>query len=508
MTTLADLESRYLASGADAAPIRHASSHVDFLISRDYFDAILTAIDGTCGPGDAIYLFSWSLQHDCPTGTGPGPDLKEILARKALAGVDVRVLLWVNANLLDFAPLVGLVDSASTSTPLGGFLGIVNLNLDSAKALREHTPTSATAGEKPLSNRVLVDHSGTVFGSHHMKGAFVLSAGEAAGFGSGMDFLESRWSGRWHDGGVKVTGTGALDVLETFRHRWDEALLLPARTYSRNGTDEPFNTTTLDTPLVTPPDTLVSGISGQSVQIARSIQPVKIGKVFGADVPWHRADWRGGRTEIRATLLKAIAAARTYIYIEDQGFDAEDTVFPALVAAAARGVKVILVSSGNDDPITGGQPLPRVTPPGVKSDLIDELDGAHRADVAFFRIAAKATDPTTGNDVDLGFVVHSKITIVDDEFCLIGSANCTDRSLQWTFWGTDSELSAAVVDDGSSVRDLRIRLWCKHLDVDPTDPTVAAAMADPATALGLFRPTWTTTPPGITAPTSRLRPTT
>ena len=52
-------------------------------MSRDYLDALLSAIDKTTGHGDVIYLFGWAFQHDFPTGLGPGPDLKDKLAGKA-----------------------------------------------------------------------------------------------------------------------------------------------------------------------------------------------------------------------------------------------------------------------------------------------------------------------------------------------------------------------------------------------------------------------------------------
>ncbi len=72
--------------------------------------------------------------------------------------------------------------------------------------------------------------------------------------------------------------------------------------------------------------------------------------------------------------------------------------------------------------------------------------------------------------------VHSKLTIVDDAVAIIGSANINDRSLNGN---GDTELAAVVVDDdgaamtdvGAGVRvvtrkfarDLRIKLWRKHL---------------------------------------------
>jgi len=85
------------------------------------------------------------------------------------------------------------------------------------------------------------------------------------------------------------------------------------------------------------------------------------------------------------------------------------------------------------------------------------------------------------NDFSTGFLlteqiyVHNKLMIVDDAAVIVGSANINDRSLQGD---GDTELSALIVDEthqerdiGEGVkvitrdfaRDLRIRLWKKHL---------------------------------------------
>ena len=53
-----------------------------------------------------------------------------------------------------------------------------------------------------------------------------------------------------------------------------------------------------------------------------------------------------GVHEVKRTFLTALAAARRYIYIEDQSFDAVDSLFPSLVAACHRGVKVIALIPG------------------------------------------------------------------------------------------------------------------------------------------------------------------
>ena len=77
--------------------------------------------------------------------------------------------------------------------------------------------------------------------------------------------------------------------------------------------------------------------------------------------------------------------------------------------------------------------------------------------------------------------VHAKVCVVDDVWAEVGSDNFNRRS-----WTHDSELSCAVLDDtrdpreprdpaglgdGARVfaRDLRLRLWREHLDIEDGD---------------------------------------
>lgn len=75
--------------------------------------------------------------------------------------------------------------------------------------------------------------------------------------------------------------------------------------------------------------------------------------------------------------------------------------------------------------------------------------------------------------------VRSERCVVDDEWATAGSANRNRRS--WTY---DSELPAAVVGEGaegSFARELRIRLWCEHLQRDDAD------VRDPADGITALR---------------------
>ena len=78
----------------------------------------------------------------------------------------------------------------------------------------------------------------------------------------------------------------------------------------------------------------------------------------GKNVPWSTLP-KAGVQEIWSVLHKAIDAAASYIYVEDQNFgdlgtQARTTLFPRIVAAANRGVHVLFLS-GVPDPADGSR---------------------------------------------------------------------------------------------------------------------------------------------------------
>ena len=94
--------------------------------------------------------------------------------------------------------------------------------------------------------------------------------------------------------------------------------------------------------------------------------------------------------------------------------------------------------------------------------------------------------------------MHAKLTLIDDAFANIGSANIFSRSM----FGTDSEMSAAVATSTSLVRDLRVAVWGEHLRA-PMKAALRASLEDLDLALGIWRPDWL--PDGV-APSTWLVP--
>jgi phospholipase D1/2 len=97
--------------------------------------------------------------------------------------------------------------------------------------------------------------------------------------------------------------------------------------------------------------------------------------------------------------------------------------------------------------------------------------------------------------------VHSKLLIVDDAVAILGSANINDRSLNGN---GDTELAAVIVDDaGASInnvgqgikvitrkfaKDLRIRLWEKHLGMSVDQRTTGVGKQSAPMGIKLDQP--------------------
>lgn len=91
----------------------------------------------------------------------------------------------------------------------------------------------------------------------------------------------------------------------------------------------------------------------------------------------------------------------------------------------------------------------------------------------------------------VGILVHTKTTIIDDEWALVGSANCARRSLY-----TDWEHALAFFDeDGVAVKEYRKSLWAEHFH------RTAAEVDDLDGALRAWESSWgTVTPHPTVAP--------
>jgi phosphatidylserine/phosphatidylglycerophosphate/cardiolipin synthase-like enzyme len=359
-------------------------------------------------------------------------------------------------------------------------------------------PGSDVSRPPPLTGRVILDHSSPWLGSNHVKLVVAHIGGRLTAFIGGIDLVDNRCDatphdrltlhGRrwgWHDAVTRLRGPAAARAWDVFGTRWEEAVSLPRKRYLRR----PFQLEPLNpVPAVAPPGPAPGsgGIDrpGVAVRVLRSEHHRKVDSVF----PWRRVARAGvppkGIHEVFDTMTAAIAAARRYVYMEDQylaeyaGGKPEFELYPHLRGAAERGVKIILVGSGTRDPEDPGLnpgPINHKLNRDLRRKIIDRLDDTDRDNVAVYRIEH--------------VTVHAKLLLVDDVFACIGSANMFSRSMA----GVDSEVSTAVETTTGLVRELRVEVWADHLRT-PVTPQLRPRLEDLDVALGIWRPSWSTAP--------------
>jgi phosphatidylserine/phosphatidylglycerophosphate/cardiolipin synthase-like enzyme/uncharacterized membrane protein YdjX (TVP38/TMEM64 family) len=290
-----------------------------------------------------------------------------------------------------------------------------------------------------------LDENHPVLGSHHQK---IVAIDDAIAFVGGLDLTENRWdtpehrvpdprrvtSGGesylpFHDVMMAVDGEAAAFLGELFRERWRRAtgkrLRRPARLEG-----DPW-----------PPD-LVPSLENARVGIARTLPAM-------GDEPEVR--------EVETLFLDSIAAARRFLYIENQ-YLTSNSIGTAIAARLQEGdgpeIVIVLprVCSGIFEETTMGV---------LRSRLLRRLRDADR----FGKLAVYC--PVPDGDPDGNVNVHAKVMIVDDALVRVGSANLTNRSM-----GLDTECDLAVESGGDakieeSIAAFRSRLVGEHLGVNP-----------------------------------------
>jgi phospholipase D1/2 len=306
----------------------------------------------------------------------------------------------------------------------------------------------------------MFDDSCVPGGCHHQK--FVVIDGQLSFLG-GIDICESRWDDRrhlmrnpvrisrgrkqkpYHDVQAYFTGpqiAGALTDL--FRERWQRAggdpLVLPE---PEAATGRPYRPRGA---LPFPRDTRVA-LSRTEPRLQNSTQ------------------------EIRSLHIDAITRAERFIYIETQYF-------------SSRAVCRALADRMRD---TQRPKLEVVLILNPKAEAVKEeiAVGLRQAEVvAHLKQLAAQTGHTLGVYYTVadgktprssrqraqrerklrGTYIHSKLMVIDDRFCTVGSANLTNRSM-----GIDSELNAVWETPrpstavGNAIREARVSLMAEHL---------------------------------------------
>ncbi|MCP2341374.1 phospholipase D family protein [Actinomadura rupiterrae] len=398
--------------------------------------------------------------------------LNDLLKDKARAGVDVRILGWASFALMsdNFAQSKG-VDHGLANTR--------NINLATLNAILD------LRNEPKLAEKAWVNILTHSAGSAHTKLVVLGSSSGAIGFTGGLDFVGDRHgsaphpAGQWHDVQAKVEGPAVQAMFDFFRAMWNEV---------RGRKVRPFRVgfAGLDSHTPGSPElaarTLPTTSQGKHhVQSLRTLPQFNYKSTNRLPENDKISFAPSGMFEISTAWFKAIKAAENFIYIEDQSFWSID-LMKALRDAiqtkpALRVILVVGVADPND---------PKFPPYGLVALSQGLVKGTTPAQLGQFAMFSR--------DV----IVHTKSTIVDDHWAIIGSANFMRRSLY-----TDIEHSVSVVDeDDTLVQQYRVQLWSDAFDLAPADQP---KIADIGKALNVWNASWGTPGSGVTLP-SRVKP--
>ena len=415
---------RWFTGGTDAQgqPLGRVTERnrvVHLIRGRATFDAMARAIRTATREGHAIFLSGWWLSDDFDI-SGPGTTVGELFRSASDAGVAVRALLWDQ-------------------------FGSQN------KAEVDHVNALAR-GAAIHDNRTLN------FGSHHQKVLVVNGSEGLIAFCGGIDLNPDRirpvTTGSFSSGGAgtplhdvhcRIEGSAAFDLAEIFRQRWNDHPDHVALDRSKGAL-----------PAIADPGPTASGRDW--VQIGRTFGNGNAHRGIDSDTFGTRSRGytflrgRTGEQTVRAMILHAIGQARRFIYMEEQylvSIEVRDALIRAL--PNIQHLTILIPDGGISDLPQGNF---------RRREFIRPLRAAGGAKVRVFHPHPPA-DP-------FGYV-HAKMWVFDDEYAIIGSANCNRRGSSH-----DSEVDAGIVDegDGTDLRlahRLRVDLWALHLNARPVD---------------------------------------
>jgi phosphatidylserine/phosphatidylglycerophosphate/cardiolipin synthase-like enzyme len=403
---------------------------------------------------------------------GPGaPDrLVDLLKAKAAAGVDVRVLGWISFALMaDYFILSPMIQA--------GVADIRDVNTGTMASIRELRKEPALA-EKACLN--IIAHSS---GSSHTKMVLVGNGSSAIGYTGGLDFVGDRHSaqphppGKWHDVQAKVEGPAVQAMYDLYRGIWNEIRAREVRSFRFGEEKIPSHAPT--TPAV-PARTLPTAPVGKHhVQSLRTVPRFNY-TTFNILPENEKISFApDGLFEVRSAWFNAVLTAERYVYIEDQGFWSVEVMIWLNQALKARDdLKVILVTGVADPNDPRFPPYANVA---LFRGLLHDLNAQQRSRVRMF---------------SRNVIVHTKSTIVDDHWAIIGSANSFRRSLY-----SDIEHAVGLLDeDDEMVRQYRVRLWSDHFGL--LAPADQQKIADIDRALNVWNSAWGAPGSGVALPST------
>ncbi|HUJ01420.1 MAG TPA: VTT domain-containing protein [Usitatibacter sp.] len=405
---------------SDVGTARRAAILVD---GERYFDAFARA---TARAERSILIVGWDFDSRMVLTYGangePGPTLGEWLNGLARRnhGLHVRILDW------DYPMIFG---KGREIPPIYGITWRPHRRID-----------------------IRYDDTHPMAGSHHQK---VVVIDDRLAFAGGLDLTSKRWDSHAHAPGdprrtflgepyppmhdmmALVDGEAARALSAVARERWEAA------------TGERLHP--IDVPGDGWPPEIGVQMREATAAVACTSPPI------GA---------RGAVREVERLYLDMIAAARDYVYVENQYFTSQ-AIADALRASLAKpeGPEIVVLTR-----LLSHGWLEELTMQALRVRLIRELRAAdpHGRFHAYYPHVDGLAENTC---IDL----HSKLMIVDDEWLRVGSSNLSNRSM-----GMDSECDVTFEARGDArirgtIRAFRDSLVAEHTGTEPA--AVAQAIA-------------------------------
>ncbi|MFB4295033.1 phospholipase D family protein [Actinomadura sp. NTSP31] len=401
-------------------------------------------------------------------GPGAANHLADVLKAKAAAGVDVRVLGWISFSVMaDYFVLTAAIQK--------GAAAIRDVNVGTMASIRELRKVPALS-DKAILN--IISHSA---GAVHTKMVLVGNGTSALGYTGGLDLVGDRHGsqphpqGQWHDVQAKVEGPAVQAMYDLYRNMWNEVRAREIRSF-RYGDEKIVShmATTPEAPARTLPTTPVGRHHVQSLRTVPrfnyttfNILPENKKISFAPD----------GLFEVHSAWFNAVLTAEKYVYIEDQGFWSTEVMIWLNQALKARdGLKVLLVTGVADPNDPHFPPYAKVA---LFKGLLHDLNPQQLGRVRMF---------------SRNLIVHTKSTIVDDHWALIGSANSFRRSLY-----SDIEHAVGLLDEEDVLaQQYRTQLWSDHFGL--LTSADQQKIADLDKALNVWESTWGSPGSGVTLP--------
>ena len=371
--------------------------------------------------------------------------LQAVLGYMASKGIEVKVLIWASPEHFSH-------DDPKKAHEQLTQVGVSCILDDSAQGILHHPIES-------LHQKIAV-----VDGTHAFVGGIDMVV-EVSGDFDRWDTHSHHYSSslrgnekeraphNWHDAHALIEGPAAADVEHNFRQRWNDVVLRHK----------------WDSQLLVPEHPVPPPVESASVaQVARTI-------------PAHTYSFapQEGIQGIAQLYANALSNARHFVYMENQYFwthafygidrpglgtdspDMERNV-RELAAALQRGATVALVLP--DHPNTGRD----FTDVGLARLRAEAPDAAAQGRIQSFCLAASAE--VGGEERYRPIYVHAKVTIVDDLWSTVGSANLNNRGMR-----DDTEMNVATLD-AELARGLRMLLWAEHLELIGEESMRTAAL--------------------------------